>query len=163
MLDADLAELYEVTTKALNQAVRRNRTRFPPDFMFQVTWEEARQLKVQLAGGQGEVRASRSQTVTLKRGTNIKYRPQVFTEHGVAMLSSVLHSERAIDVNIQIMRAFVRLRELMLTHRDIARKLDQLEKRTSRHDHEIKVVFEAIRQLIETPAPPRRRIGFRPD
>jgi hypothetical protein len=151
MLDADLAELYGVATKALVQAVKRNLSRFPADFMFQLSKEELESWRSQLV----------TSKPSLKKG--LRRAPHVFTEQGVAMLSSVLRSDRAIDVNVQIMRAFVRLRELMLTHRDIARKLDELEKRTSRHDREIKAVFDAIRQLIETPAPPRRRIGFRSD
>jgi hypothetical protein len=147
MLDADLARLYEVETKVLNQAVRRNIGRFPGDFMFQLTEEEAIRL--------------RSQIVTLKpgRGQHRKYLPYVFTEQGVAMLSSVLKSERAVRVNIEIMRAFVRLRELIATSKDLARRLDQLE---MKYDAQFKVVFDAIRELMEPPPaePRQRRIGF---
>ena len=148
MLDADLARLYSVEAKALNQAVRRNAARFPTDFMFQLTWEEAER--------------SRSQNVTLNaaaaRGRNIKYRPYAFTEQGVAMLSSVLKSDRAIQANVEIMRAFVRLRGLIGHNRELARRLDDLE---SRYDRQFKVVFDAIRELMAPPAPgPRRRIGF---
>lgn len=147
MLDTDLAELYDVATKVLNQAVKRNWGRFPEDFMFQLTWEEAEN--------------SRSQIVTLKPGENIKYRPYAFTEQGVAMLSSVLHSERAVRVNIEIMRAFVQLRQLLSSHADLARKLEALEEK---YDAQFKVVFDAIRELMEPPKPPpgKQRIGFAP-
>jgi hypothetical protein len=140
MLDRDLAELYGVQTRALVQAVKRNLKRFPEDFMFQLTWDEAEQL-------------SRSQFVILKRGKNIKYLPYAFTEQGVAMLSSVLHSDQAIEVNIAIVRAFVRLREILSTHKDLARKLDELERKLGKHDDKFAVIFEAIRQLM---APARR-------
>ncbi len=143
MLDSDLAELYEVTTRALNQAVKRNLGRFPADFMFQLNYQE--------------VRISRSQIVTLKRGQNIKYLPHAFTEQGVAMLSSVLRSERAIQVNVEIMRTFVRLREMIASHKDLARRLSELE---MKYDVQFKSVFDAIRQLMAPPAPVRR-IGFR--
>ena len=148
MLDADLAKLYGVTTKALNQAVKRNRNRFPEDFAFQLTWQEGEQL-------------SRSQSVTLSRGKNIKYRPYAFTEQGVAMLSSVLRSERAAEVNVAIMRVFVRLRELVAGNRDLARRLDELERKS---DVRFRAVFVAIRKLMgSAPVPPKQRIGFRPD
>lgn len=145
MLDADLAELYGVLTKALNQAVRRNRDRFPPDFMFELTWEEV------------DVLRSRSQNVTLKKGKNIKYLPMVFTEQGVAMLSSILKSKQAVHVNIEIMRVFVHLREMLLDHKDLAQKLAQLEKR---YDHQFKLVFDAIRQLMEPSPKSKIKIGF---
>ncbi len=132
MLDRDLAELYGVQTRVLVQAVKRNRNRFPPDFMFQLSWEEVEQL-------------SRSPFVILKRGLNIKYAPYAFTEQGVAMLSSVLRSARAIEVNVVIMRAFVRLRELLATHKDLARKLEQVEHKLGEHDQKFHVIFEAIR------------------
>ena len=148
MLDSDLADLYQVEVKALNQAVRRNPERFPPDFMFSLTQQEAALL--------------RSQIVTLKgaggRGRNIKYLPYAFTEQGVAMLSSVLKSERAVQVNVEIMRAFVRLRELVGENRELARRLDELE---ARYDRQFKVVFDAIRGLMTPPpATPKHRIGF---
>lgn len=149
MLDFDLAKLYGVATKALNQAVKRNRERFPEDFMFQLTRAEIDSLGT-----------LRSQSVTLKRGQNVKYRPYAFTEQGVAMLSSVLRSPRAVHVNIAIMRAFVRLREMLLSNADLARQLGALEKK---YDSQFKVVFEAIRQLMTPPAPPappQREIGF---
>jgi hypothetical protein len=147
MLDRDLATLYGVAPKTLNQAVKRNFRRFPQDFMFQLTWEET------------QVRL-RSQSVTLKRGQHAKYRPYVFTEQGVAMLSSVLKSRRAIQVNIVIMRTFVRLREVIAHHSDLARKLDDLE---YKYDARFKIVFRAIRDLMSPQLlPARRRIGFLP-
>lgn len=146
MLDEDLASLYAVEVKSLNQAVKRNRDRFPPDFMFQLRTEE--------------VRALRSQTVTLKpaRGQHRKYAPYAFTEQGVAMLSSVLRSPRAVQVNVEIMRAFVRLRRLSYANGNLARRLDALEKR---YDARFREVFEAIRALMAPPVKQRRRIGFR--
>jgi hypothetical protein len=149
MLDADLARLYGVPVKALNQAVKRNANRFPADFMFRLEHDEAG--------------AVRSQIVTLDaspsgRGRHSKYLPCAFTEQGVAMLSSVLKSERAVQVNVEIMRAFVRLRRLISHNRELARRLDALE---SKYDRQFKVVFDAIRELMAPPAPaPKRRIGF---
>lgn len=144
MLDADLAALYGVPTKALVQAVKRNRARFPGDFMFQLTAEEAARL--------------RSQTVTSKPGRGgRRTRPYAFTEQGVAMLSSVLRSERAVAVNVEIMRAFVRLRAMLLGHEDLARKLAALERK---YDAQFRVVFDAIRELMAPPSKPRRPIGF---
>ena len=145
MLDSDLAELYGVETKALSRAVRRNRERFPEGFMFQLTREEYRFLRYQFG------------TLEIGRGKYSKYLPMAFTEQGVAMLSSVLRSKRAIQVNIAIMKTFVRLRELMATHRDLAEKLAALE---GKYDHQFKVVFDAIRRLMAPPARPGRRIGF---
>lgn len=144
ILDKDLAALYGVGTRILNQAVKRNRDRFPDDFMFQLTWEE--------------VENPRSQFVILESGKNIKYLPYAFTEQGVAMLSSVLRSERAVRVNIEIMRAFVQLRQMLSSHADLARKLAALEKK---YDAQFKIVFDAIRELTAPPEPSRkRRIGF---
>ncbi len=159
LLDKDLASLYGVEAKTLNQAVKRNRERFPDDFMFQVSWEEAEILRSQSVTLNDEgVGGSRSQTVTLKRGRNVKYRPYAFTEQGVAMLSSVLRSPRAVAVNIEIMRAFMRLRRMLATHADLARKLDGLEKK---YDAQFKVVFDAIRQLMAPPAAkPKFPVGF---
>jgi len=150
MLDRDLATLYGVTTKVLNQAVKRNLERFPDDFMFRLT-------DVEVIGVQGD--GLRSQFVTLKRGHHLKYQPLAFTEQGVAMLSSVLGSPRAVQVNIAIMRVFVRLRELMATHKDLARRIDELEKK---YDGQFGVVFEAIRELVNAPDEPPR-IGFGKD
>ena len=144
MLDSDLAEMYGVVTKTLNRAVRRNRERFPSDFMFELRVKEIALLRYQFG------------TSNAGRGGR-RYRPFVFTEQGVAMLSSVSHSDRAIQVNIAIMRAFVRLRRLLATHRDLARKLDELEQK---YDKRFAVVFVAIRRLMAQVDPPRRRIGF---
>jgi hypothetical protein len=145
LLDEDLAILYEVEVKKLNQAVRRNAERFPADFMFQLTVEEARLL--------------RSQFVTLEngRGRHRKYMPFAFTEQGVAMLSSVLRSPRAVQVNIEIMRAFVRLRLALKGHKDLDRKLSDLERK---YDAQFRVVFDAIRELMLPPEQTKRSIGF---
>lgn len=139
MLGSDLAGLYGVSTKTLNQAVKRNLNRFPDDFMFQLTWEETAVLRSPFAAlNATEAGASRSPIVTLKRGQNPKYRPYAFTEQGVAMLSSVLRSPQAVAVNIEIMRAFVRLRKLLASHAELARKLDALERK---YDAQFKAVF----------------------
>lgn len=145
MLDADLAGLYGVSVKALNQAVKRNRDRFPPDFMFRLNAQERTSL--------------RSQIVTAKTGRGGRRNaPYVFTEQGVAMLSSVLRSVLAIRVNIEIMRAFVALRRVLESHRDLADKLDELE---TRYDEQFAVVFQSIRRLMTPPRSSRTRIGFR--
>jgi ORF6N domain len=146
MLDFDLARLYGVTTGNLNKAVNRNRGRFPSDFMFQLTAEEAERLIFQFGISKG-------------RGGR-RHRPYAFTEQGVAMLSSVLNSERAVKVNIAIMRAFVKLRKTLETNRELARKFSELEKRVGKHDEEIRAILEAIRQLMAPPETPRREIGF---
>jgi hypothetical protein len=170
MLDADLAALYGVATRVLIQAVKRNAERFPPDFMFQLTKEEVDLLRSQFVTSksasrlnQGESGILRSQFVIPKitdpRGGR-RYPPYAFTEQGVAMLSSVLHSPRAIAVNIEIMRTFIRLRRMLASHADLARKLEALEKK---YDAQFKVVFDAIRQLMAPPKPKRRRIGFHRD
>jgi len=167
MLDFDLAALYGVAAKVLNQAVKRNRTRFPADFMFQLSEEETRFLKAQFEvpiaqpTANNKITSNWSQSVTSSRkhrGT--AYRPYAFTEEGVAMLSSVLHSERAVKVNIAIMRAFVRLREMLETNRALAQKFSELEKRVGKHDDEIGAIIDTIRQLMAPPAKPRREIGF---
>ena len=144
MLDSDLAELYEVETKQLKRAVRRNIERFPEDFMFELTLEEYHSL--------------RSQIGTLKRGEHAKYTPFAFAEQGIAMLSSVLHSERAIQVNITIMRAFVKLRKLLHTNEELNRKFIEMEKK---YDKQFKVVFQILQQLMEPPKKPRKEIGFK--
>ena len=146
MLDSDLAELYGVETKALNQAVKRNATRFPADFMFQLTQEEHDDL-VRL----------RSQIVTLKRGEHRKYLPYAFTEHGALMLANVLNSERAAQTSVMVVRAFVRLRQMLASNAELARKLAALE---NKYDAQFKIVFDAIRQLMSPPEPKRREIGF---
>ena len=144
MLSPDLAELYLVEPRALIQAVKRNLERFPEDFMFQLSAEEFADLK--------------SQIVISSWGGARRARPYAFTEQGVAMLSSVLRSKRAVQVNVEIMRTFVRLRRMLAEHADLARKLAALEKK---YDVQFKAVFDAIRQLMEPPAAPRRPIGFR--
>ena len=143
MLDRDLAFLYRVSTKRLNEQVKRNLKRFPSDFMFQLTRLE----KIELV-------AICDRFNTLKHSTAMPY---AFTEQGVAMLSSVLNSERAISVNIQIMRAFTQLRRMLLTNHDLRRKIAEMEKK---YDHQFKIVFDAIRQLLTPPEKPKRRIGF---
>jgi hypothetical protein len=144
MLDADLAELYGVLTGNLNKAISRNRDRFPEDFMFQLSGDEFKNLRFQFG--------------TSSSWGGRRYPPYAFTEQGVAMLSSVLKSKRAVQVNIAIMRAFVRLREMLATHKDLARKLDEMEKK---YDGQLKIVFDAICKLMQPPsAPPKRRIGF---
>ena len=144
MVDADLAALYGVSTRELNQAVRRNQARFPPDFMFHVTPDEDSAL--------------RSQSVIPNSRGGRRYRPYVFTEQGVAMLASVLRSPKAVAVNIEIMRAFVNLRRLLDSHADLAHKLAELERK---YDGQFRAVFEAIRALMNPPPQPRRPIGFR--
>ena len=150
MLDKHLAALYGVAIKRLNEQVRRNMKRFPLDFMFQLT--------------QREVRSLRSQFATLdknSRGQHRKYLPLVFTEQGVAMLSSVLKSDHAIQVNVAIMRAFVRLREFLSTHKELAHQLNELERKVEKHDSEIKAIFDAIRNLMASPPEkPKQKIGF---
>lgn len=153
MLDRDLAEMYGVETRVLNQAVRRNEKRFPKDFMFQLTEEELKILMSQ---------------IVISSWGGIRKPPLAFTEQGVAMLSSVLNSETAIAVNIQIIRIFTKMREVLLTHKDILVKLEQVEKqllkqdaRMDKHEQEIQVIFETLKELINPPQEPRPRIGFR--
>lgn len=149
MLDKDLAYLYEVDPRALRQQVKRNRSRFPEDFMFQLTKEELNSMV--------------SQNVTPSRQHFGGYLPYVFTEQGVAMLSGILHSKRAVQVNIAIMRTFVKLREIFSAHKELAHKLNELERKIEKHDAEICSIFEVIRQLMAPPPePPKRRIGFHP-
>jgi len=149
MLDRDLAQLYGVETRALNQAVRRNKDRFPEDFMFRLTREEIMRIS------QFVISSAHPGVNTLKFSKNV----MAFIEHGVAMLSSVLNSLRAVQVNIQIMRTFAKLREIISLNKDLARRLDELE---NKYDAQIKVVFDAIRQLMapQEPQRPKRRIGF---
>lgn len=147
IIDADLAELYGVTTSALNQAVSRNLARFPPDFAFRLTKAEA-----------DEFTRSRSHQVTLKRGMNLKYLPRAFTEHGALMAANVLRSRRAVAVSVEIVRAFIRLRKFALTNEALARKVAELE---SRYDGQFDQVFEALRALLASPEPSHnRRMGF---
>ena len=143
MLDRDLAKIYEVETKVFNQAVKRNLERFPSDFMFQLTRKETNFL--------------RSHFVTLKQGQHSKYLPYAFTEHGILMLSSVLNSKRAILVNIEIMRTFSRLREILANHIQLRRKIEALEKK---YDSKFKVVFHVLKKLVDPPLKPKNPIGF---
>jgi hypothetical protein len=150
LLDVDLAAIYGLPVKALNQAVKRNRERFPQDFMFQLTSEEARSL--------------RSQTVTLEtegRGQYRKYLPYVFTEHGALMAASVLNSPRAVQMSLYVVRAFLKLREWVAGQAELVVKLAELERHVAGHDQELKAIVQAIRQLMTPPDVPRRKIGFR--
>jgi hypothetical protein len=144
MLDFDLASLYNIEAKRLKAAVRRNIKRFPDDFMFELT--------------KGEYHSLRTHFASLKRGGHIKYMPYAFTEQGVAMLSGILNSECAINVNIAIMRAFVQMRRMLETHKELAKKIEELE---SKYDDQFSIVFEAIRQLIHKENEPRNPIGFK--
>ena len=148
MLDVDLAQLYGVTSGRLNEAVKRNRDRFPIDFMFQLTKPEFENLKSHIA-------------ISSSGWGGRRHPPFAFTEQGVAMLSSVLKSRRAVQVNITIMRTFVQLRELAATHKELATKLTELERKVAGHDGHIRSLFEAIRQLMNEPTSPDRRIGFK--
>ncbi len=152
MLDSDLADLYLVPTKSLNLAVRRNFSRFPPDFMFQLTKEEAEALRFQI---------ETSKAATDGRGGR-RYLPYAFTEHGAAMLSSVLRSERAVQMNILIVRAFIKLRDMLLTHKEFAARIDALEANQQNHASVINVLAAEIDELKQFPDPPSRSFGFKP-
>ena len=154
MLDRDLAGLYGVGTRDLNKAVRRNLERFPDDFMFQLTKEEIVNLMFQFGTS-----SLKSQFVTSSWGGHRKP-PYVFTEQGVAMLSSVLKSDRAIQVNILIMRAFVKIKQALATHKEVSRKLNELEQRLDRNDRQIIAIFDAIRKMVEPEEKPGKKIGF---
>jgi len=167
MLDFDLAALYGVTTKVLNQARKRHRSRFPNDFMFRLTNEEVSILRsqtvtsrLQTPGDQLSRSSWSRRVISSKKHGGLRYRPYAFTEQGVAMLSSILNSERAVRVNIAIMRAFVKLRGVLETNRELARKFVELEKRVGKHDEEIDAILEAIRQLMAPPEKPDREIAF---
>jgi phage regulator Rha-like protein len=147
MIDRDLAELYGVSTKRLNEQVKRNKRRFPEDFMFQLTEEE-----------KAEVVANCDHLKTLKFSPVL---PFAFTEHGAVMLASVLNSERAIDMNIQIVRVFTKIREMLLAHKDILLQLEKIEKKLTGHDEDITLIFQYLKQLLNQPQPPRRKIGFK--
>lgn len=149
MIDKDLAELYGVTTKQMNQQVKRNLKRFPDDFMFQLTPEEKE-----------EVVTKCDHLKPLKYSPVLPY---VFTEHGAVMLASVLNSDQAIRVNIQVIRIFTRMREMLLTHADILLKLEQLEKQVTQNSEDIQMIFDALKQLLNPQQPPRQRIGFKPE
>ena len=148
MLDSDLAELYGTETKVLKQAVKRNRNRFPDDFIFELTQEEFESL--------------RSQIVTSNKGRGgARYLPLAFTEQGVSMLSGVLNSETAVRVHIQIIRVFAKMRQLLLTHKDILLQLQKIEKKLTGHDEDIQLIFQYMKQLLNPTQPPRNKIGFR--
>ncbi|HVS72524.1 MAG TPA: ORF6N domain-containing protein [Phycisphaerae bacterium] len=179
ILDADLARLYGVTTKRLNQQVARNIDRFPEDFMFRLTWDEAQSLRSQIATLDDaplnprlqiatldlsrRPPSSRSKSASLRSGANLKYRPYAFTEHGAIMAATVLNSKEAVKASLFVVRAFVQLRELLSTHHDLAAKLDELEKKLQNHDEQILAIIDAIRQLMEDPDaadPAKPPIGF---
>ena len=149
IVDKDIAELYGVSTKRLNEQVKRNKKRFPEDFMFRLTSNE-----------KDKVVANCDHLKTLKFSPNL---PFVFTEYGAVMLASILNSDRAIEVNIQIVRIFTRIREMLLTNKEILLKLEQLERKVTNHDENIQMIFKALKQLLNPPQPPRRSIGFRRD
>lgn len=150
ILDADLAILYGVATKAFNQAVKRNAGRFPPDFRFQLTREEAE-----------SVMRSRSQTVTLKRGQNIKYLPYAFTEHGALMAANVLNSPDAVKMSLYVVRAFIKQRELLMAQSDVLKKLALMDAKLLKHDDALRVIWRELQPLLSPPpAPPKRQIGF---
>ncbi len=149
MLDKDLANLYGIETKLFNKAVKRNNDRFPPDFMFQLTKDEVEPLRFQIGTSKKSGRGGR------------RYLPYAFTEQGVAMLSGVLNSNRAVKVNIEIMRAFVKLREVLSTHKELAHKFKELESKIEKHDKEIYTIFDAIQQLMAPPEKKKQKIGFR--
>jgi hypothetical protein len=148
MIDRDLAELYGVETKRLKEAIKRNIERFPEDFMFEMSKEEFENWRTQFA-------TSKSDTMGLR------YAPFCFTEQGVTMLSCVLNSKRAIEVNIKIIRVFTRMKEMLLTHKDILLKLEQLERQVVQNSEEIQIIFDALKQLLNPPQKPRRLIGFK--
>ncbi len=148
MIDRDLAELYGVETKRMKESVRRHLLRFPEDFMFQMNKDEFENWRTQFASSN-----------SLKMG--LRHLPYCFTEQGVTMLSCILNSERAIKVNIQLIRIFSRMREMLLTHKDILLQLEKIEKRVSGHDEQIQTIFHYLKQLINPPQPARQRIGFR--
>jgi len=149
MIDRDLAELYLLETKVLKQAVRRNMRRFPEDFMFEMNAEEFENW--------------RSQNVTSKADIHgLRHPPFCFTEQGVTMLSCILNSDRAIDVNIQIIRIFTKMKALLLTHKDILLQLQQMENKLTAHDDDIKLIFQYLKKLLTPPQEPRQRIGFKP-
>jgi phage regulator Rha-like protein len=149
MIDRDLAELYGVETRRLKEQVNRNLSRFPKHYMFELTQKEYESL--------------RSQNATLKQGGHTKYLPYAFTEHGVLMLANVLKSGRAIEMSIKVIDVFVKLREMLLTHKDILLKLELLEKQVVQNSEEIQTIFSALKQLLNPPQEPRKRIGFKPD
>lgn len=155
MFDADLAALYGIPTERLNEAVKRNLNRFPEDFRFQLNAAETCALRSQIA-----ISNKNSSINSMKERGGRRYHPYVFTEHGVAMLSSVLRSERAVEMNIHIIRTFIRLREILATHKDLAVRMEKLEARQQRHGSIIEILVEEIKSIKATPPPAKRRIGF---
>ncbi len=151
MLDSDLARLYGVQTRALNQAVKRNADRFPSDFVLHLSIRETKELQ-----------GLRSQSVILKRGEHIKFRPLAFTEHGAVMAANVLNSPRAVQMSIFVVRAFLRLREWVVGQAELAARLSELERRVGAHDHDLKTIIQTIRSMLEPPPPPTKQIGFQP-
>lgn len=160
MLDFDLAELYGVETRSLNQAVKRNDNRFPGDFMFRLSKSEWESLRSQIVTSSDKSNSSQI-VMSSKKHRGSVYLPYVFTGQGVAMLSSVLKSETAIRVNIQIIRIFTRMREMIMTHKDILLQLEKIEKKLAGHDEDITLIFQYLKQLLNPPQPPRRKIGFK--
>ena len=160
LLDNDLAVLYGVPTKALNQAVKRNLQRFPDDFMFQLTAEETETMRSRNVTASDTPPSVRSHSVTASK-RNVRYLPYAFTEHGAMMEATILNSPRAIEVSVFVVRAFVKMRQLVLTHKDLAVKLEQLERKVAGHDDSIRSLVAAIRQLMQpTDSKPKRQIGF---
>jgi len=155
MLDSDLAAIYQVSTKRLNQQLGRNRSRFPADFAFQLTAEELTNLRLQIATS-----SLSSQTTTSKKHGGRRYLPWVFTEHGAIMLASILNSDVAVQASVRVVRAFVRLREMVAGNAGLATKLAELERRLDSHDESIANLFQVIRQLLTPPTKPKREIGF---
>jgi phage regulator Rha-like protein len=157
IIDADLARLYDVSTKQLNQAIRRNIERFPDDFMLQLTWDEAQRLRSQIV----TLNVTHTGGEAPRRGQHMKYRPYAFTEHGAIMAASVLKTEQAVKVSVYVVRAFVKLREMLSAHKELAAKLAELERKLDKHDGQIVCLIEAIRQLMTPPPEPKRKpIGF---
>jgi len=148
MLDKDLASLYGIETKRLKEQVRRNRNRFPADFMFELNKKEFENWRSQFATSNSEI-------------MGMRHAPFAFTEHGILMLSSILNTDRAIKVNIRIMRIFIKMREMLHTHKALLEKLEKLEKKVTGHDDSIKLIFQSLRRFLQNQNPPRRRIGFR--
>ena len=151
VLDSDLAALYGVEARVLNQAVNRNKDRFPGDFVLHLSARETKELQ-----------GLRSQSVILKRGQHLKFRPLALTEHGAVMAATILNSPRAVQMSIFVVRAFLRLREWVVGQAELAAKLSDLERRVGAHDHELKAIIQTIRTMLEPPVPPRKQIGFRP-
>ncbi len=158
ILDSNLARIYGVPTKRLNEQVDRNKARFPQDFAFQLTTKEAKHLRSQILTSNA-VGLMRSQIATASK-RNVRHLPYAFTEHGAIMAANVLNSRQAVKMSVHVVRAFVRLREALGLHKDLARKLEALEKKVGGHDAQIQALFEALKQLIQAPEKPKRKIGF---